>query len=86
MRCKQLEHTSSWILAAVHFVFENAYFAPNISPPISSRTRTLCQQRFNSILGELASLSGKHKTNADVKSKGWQSFFPSSLDSIVVPP
>ena len=68
MRCKQLEHTSSWVLDAVFFVFEKAYFVQPILPAISSRMRSLCQQRFNSILGELASLSGKH---AAVKIKGW---------------
>jgi hypothetical protein len=67
MRCKQLEHTSSWVLEGVYFVFENAYFVRNISPPISSRTRSVCQQRFNSILGELASLCGKRKTNGGGK-------------------
>ncbi|XP_028411187.1 rDNA transcriptional regulator pol5-like [Dendronephthya gigantea] len=66
VRCKQLEHTSLWVLDAVFFVFENAYFVQTISPAISSRTRSLCQQRFNSILGELASLTGKH---TEVKSK-----------------
>ncbi|XP_046864871.1 rDNA transcriptional regulator pol5-like isoform X2 [Xenia sp. Carnegie-2017] len=56
IRCKQLNHTKSWVLDVVYFVFENAYFVKLSSTPLSPRTRVLCQQRFKAILGELASL------------------------------